>query len=64
LQNPSVMSAALCALYDVIKANPSPYKNLVPSFTSILKQARQAACFRAGKGDDQIRSDQIRSGGA
>lgn len=34
------MSAALCALHDAIKADPRPYKNLLPSFTSILKQVR------------------------
>lgn len=34
------MSAALCALHDCIKADPRPYKNLIPSFTSILKQVR------------------------
>ena len=38
LQDPSVMSAALCALYETIKQDPLPYKNLVPSFISILKQ--------------------------
>ena len=32
------MSAALCALYETIKQDPLPYKNLVPSFISILKQ--------------------------
>ena len=34
------MSAALSALHEVIKTDPRPYKNLVPSFTSILKQVR------------------------
>ena len=37
-KEPSVMSAALSALHEVIKYDPRPYKNLVPSFTSILKQ--------------------------
>ena len=32
------MSAALCALHDVIARDPKPYKNLIPSFISILKQ--------------------------
>ena len=32
------MSAALCALHEIIKQDPLPYKNLVPSFISILKQ--------------------------
>ena len=34
------MSSALSALHEVIKTDPRPYKNLVPSFTSILKQVR------------------------
>jgi hypothetical protein len=38
LQDPGVMSASLCALYEVVKQDPRPYKNLIPSFTSILKQ--------------------------
>lgn len=37
-KDPSVMSAALCALHDLIIADPAPHKNLVPSFVSILKQ--------------------------
>ena len=37
-KDPSVMAAALCALHDLIQANPAPHKNLVPSFVSILKQ--------------------------
>jgi AP-4 complex subunit epsilon-1 len=32
------MGASLCLLYDLVKANPAPYKDLVPSFVSILKQ--------------------------
>lgn len=40
LQDPSVMSAALCALHETIKQDPVPYKNLIPSFISILKQAK------------------------
>ncbi|EFJ52222.1 hypothetical protein VOLCADRAFT_87158 [Volvox carteri f. nagariensis] len=40
-QDPSVMSAALCALHDCIKLDPRPYKNLIPSFTSILKQVSE-----------------------
>jgi vesicle coat complex subunit len=38
-QDPSVMSAALCALHEVVARDPKPYKNLIPSFISILKQA-------------------------
>lgn len=34
------MSAALCALHESVKQDPLPYKNLIPSFISILKQAR------------------------
>lgn len=37
-QDPSVMSASLCALYDCMRTDTRPYKNLIPSFTSILKQ--------------------------
>ena len=37
-KDPSVMSASLCALYDLIVDDPKPQKNLVPSFVSILKQ--------------------------
>ena len=40
LQDPAVMSSALSALHEVIKTDPRPYKNLVPSFTSILKQVQ------------------------
>ena len=40
MQDPAVMSSALSALHEVIKTDPRPYKNLVPSFTSILKQVR------------------------
>jgi hypothetical protein len=32
------MSAALCALLEVVSVDPKPYKNLIPSFISILKQ--------------------------
>jgi AP-4 complex subunit epsilon-1 len=37
-KDPSVMSAALCALHDLILADATPHKNLIPSFVSILKQ--------------------------
>ena len=37
-KDPSVMSAALCTLHDLIVLDPAPHKNLVPSFVSILKQ--------------------------
>ena len=36
------MNAALCALHEVVARTPQPYKNLIPSFVSILKQARLA----------------------
>lgn len=32
------MSAALCALQEAVQRDPKPYKNLIPSFVSILKQ--------------------------
>ena len=32
------MSAALCALSEVTSRDPKPYKNVIPSFVSILKQ--------------------------
>ena len=44
LQDPSVMSAALCALQEAILRDPKPYKNLIPSFVSILKQV--SPCMR------------------
>jgi AP-4 complex subunit epsilon-1 len=36
------MNASLCALHDAIKAEPRLYKNLLPSFASILKQVGTA----------------------
>eukprot|EP00271_Cylindrocystis_brebissonii_P016774 TRINITY_DN4125_c0_g1_i1.p1 TRINITY_DN4125_c0_g1~~TRINITY_DN4125_c0_g1_i1.p1 ORF type:complete len:1046 (-),score=195.55 TRINITY_DN4125_c0_g1_i1:795-3932(-) len=41
-KDPSVMSAALCALYDLVGAEPGSYKNLVPSLVSILKQVAES----------------------
>lgn len=43
LQDPSVMSAALCALQEVTFRDPKPYKNVIPSFVSILKQVSIAS---------------------
>lgn len=37
-RDPSVMGAALCILHDLALVSPSDYKDLVPSFVSILKQ--------------------------
>lgn len=37
-RDPSVMGATLCLLHDLAEANPGDYKDLVPSFVSILKQ--------------------------
>jgi len=37
-KDPSVMSAAVCALYELISAEPGAHKNLTPSFVSVLKQ--------------------------
>ena len=38
LQDPAVMAASLNALTEVAAHDPRAYKNLVPSFVSILKQ--------------------------
>lgn len=35
------MAAALCALFDTAKHDPKPYRNLIPSFVSILKQVAE-----------------------
>ena len=35
------MCAALCALHEVVRRAPAPYKNLIPSFISILKQVAE-----------------------
>lgn len=40
-KDPSVMSAALCGLYELIVTDAAPYKNLVASFVSILKQVAE-----------------------
>eukprot|EP00903_Cladosiphon_okamuranus_P015171 g14026.t1 len=37
-KDPSVMGAALCLLHDLARVDASSYKDLVPSFVSILKQ--------------------------
>jgi len=37
------MSAALCALLEVTSRDPQPYKNVIPSFVSILKQVSSCA---------------------
>eukprot|EP00798_Chlamydomonas_sp_ICE-L_P014263 gene14263-20236_t len=37
-KGPVVKTASLCALYEVIRTDPKAFKNLIPSFTSILKQ--------------------------
>lgn len=37
-RDPSVMGATLCILHDLAEATPTDYKDLVPSFVSILKQ--------------------------
>ncbi|CAK4084297.1 unnamed protein product [Aphanomyces euteiches] len=37
-RDPSVMGAALCLLHDVAVITPTAYKDLVPSYVSILKQ--------------------------
>ncbi|CAN0028204.1 unnamed protein product [Ectocarpus sp. 6 AP-2014] len=37
-KDPSVMGSALCLLHDLARVDASSYKDLVPSFVSILKQ--------------------------
>lgn len=39
--DPGVMGATLCPLFDLITADPSSYKDLVMSFVSILKQVAE-----------------------
>eukprot|EP00210_Caulerpa_lentillifera_P007077 g6770.t1 len=36
--DPAVMSATLCGLYELIKVDPVPFRSLIPSLTSIIKQ--------------------------
>ena len=36
-----MMSAALCALFDLVTADPKEYKNLTTIFVSILKQVAE-----------------------
>ena len=43
------MSAALCALQEAIQRDPKPYKNLIPSFVSILKQVCRSVCYASVK---------------
>ena len=38
VQDVSVMGASLCALQEVTAVDPQPFKHLVPSLISILKQ--------------------------
>lgn len=40
-KDPSVMSAALCALFDLVTSDVKAYKNLTTSFVSILKQVAE-----------------------
>lgn len=40
-RDPSVMSAAMCVLYEVAKPNPSAFHSLVPSLVSIIKQVAE-----------------------
>lgn len=39
--DPGVMGATLCPLFDLITDDPNPYKDLVVSFVSILKQVAE-----------------------
>nr|QGT52195.1 AP-4 complex epsilon subunit [Cyamopsis tetragonoloba] len=47
--DPGVMGATLCPLFDLISVDPNPYKDLVVSFVSILKQVAE---HRLPKGYD------------
>ena len=40
-KDPSVMSAALCALFDLVSVDAKAFKNLTASFVSILKQVTE-----------------------
>lgn len=40
-KDPSVMSAALCALIDLVASDVKGFKNLTASFVSILKQVAE-----------------------
>ncbi|XP_024390606.1 AP-4 complex subunit epsilon [Physcomitrium patens] len=46
-KDPSVMSAALCALFDLVSADVKGFKNLTASFVSILKQVAEHRLPRA-----------------
>ncbi|CAN0247289.1 unnamed protein product, partial [Hapterophycus canaliculatus] len=37
-KDPAVMGSALCLLHDLARVDATSYKDLVPSFVSILKQ--------------------------
>jgi hypothetical protein len=43
LQDPAVMAATLAGLQMLVRQDPKPYRNLVPSFVSILKQVGGSA---------------------
>jgi len=36
--DPAVMSATLCGIYELAKSDPAPFRSLIPSLTSIIKQ--------------------------
>lgn len=40
-KDPSVMSAALCALFDLVSSDVKGFKSLTASFVSILKQVAE-----------------------
>jgi AP-4 complex subunit epsilon-1 len=52
-KDPGVMAAALCALGEAAAADPAPYRGLVPSLASILKQVAE---HRLPKGYDYHRA--------
>jgi AP-4 complex subunit epsilon-1 len=40
-KDPNVMSAVVCALFDLVTADAQAYKNFTTSFMSILKQVAE-----------------------
>lgn len=42
-RDPSVMAASLCLFLDMARVDPVPFKDLIPSFVSILKQVPGAS---------------------
>eukprot|EP01113_Clastostelium_recurvatum_P042806 TRINITY_DN6977_c0_g1_i2.p1 TRINITY_DN6977_c0_g1~~TRINITY_DN6977_c0_g1_i2.p1 ORF type:complete len:1301 (-),score=435.89 TRINITY_DN6977_c0_g1_i2:44-3634(-) len=45
-RDPSVMAATLCIFHSMIAADPQPYRDLISSFVSILKQVSESRLSR------------------